>query len=163
MIRMTLNVVPVGQMRARACVRGKHAGTYKAKEQEQREQTLSSVLEPYQPSEPMDGPLVLAVDCMMPIPASWSKRKRQQAKDGLIRPDKTPDADNLAKHLKDVMGQLRFWIDDKQVVDLHVRKWYSDLPRWEVRLERYTPLYLNFRARVSPDQMPLEHSSKEAA
>ncbi len=136
-MKFSLNITPVGQMRARACVRGRHAGTYKAKKQEQREQTLAAMLIEHRPSEPMGGPLVLHVDAHLPIPKSKPNQWKQDAIHGVVRPTTKPDADNLAKHLKDVLGQMQFWGDDKQVVELVVRKWYSDRPRWDVQLEEW--------------------------
>lgn len=70
------------------------------------------------------------------------KEWRTLAAKGWIRPANKPDADNLAKHIKDVLGQVGFWEDDKQVCELVVRKWYLNQPRWVVRLEpcRLAPL-----------------------
>lgn len=135
-MNFTIYTKPVGQMRARSCVRGNRAGTYKAKPQEQREQTLAALLSEHKPAEPMDGPLLLYVNCHFAIPASKPKAWRQGALQGAIRPTVKPDADNLAKHLKDVMTQVGFWQDDKQVVELVVRKWYSLRDRWDVELKQ---------------------------
>ena len=133
-VQFTIYTKPVGQMRARSCVRGKHASTYKAPAQEQREQSLAALLAQHVPTEPMQGPLTLYVNCHFAIPTSKSKRWRQDALCGRIRPTVKPDADNLGKHLKDVMTQVGFWGDDKQVVDLVVRKWYSLRDKWEIEL-----------------------------
>lgn len=133
-MRFEINAKPVGQMRVRACVRGRHAGTYKAPRQAQREQTLAALLAPHVPAEPMTGPLTLYVNCHFAIPPSKPRRWREEALRGMIRPTVKPDADNLAKHLKDVMTDLQFWSDDKQVVELVVRKWYSLRDKWDVEL-----------------------------
>lgn len=42
--------------------------------------------------------------------------------------------DNLAKLVKDALNGV-FWRDDAQVVDLTVKKRYSDVPRTEVMIE----------------------------
>lgn len=133
-MHIVINTKPVGQMRVRACVRGRHAGTYKAPKQEQREQTLAALLAEHAPEAPLEGPLTLYVNAHFAIPASKPKSWRQAALNGQIRPTVKPDADNLAKHLKDVMTQMGFWHDDKQVVELVVRKWYSLTARWEIDL-----------------------------
>ena len=135
-MKFTLYTKPVGQMRARACIRGRHAGTYKAKEQEQREQSLAALLAEHRPPTPLEGPILLYVNCHFAIPSSKSKAWRQEALRGIVRPTTKPDADNLAKHLKDVMTQVGFWHDDKQVVELVVRKWYSLQARWDVEVKR---------------------------
>ena len=158
-MKFTIPIIPVGQMRPRACIRGKHAGVYKAKEQDQAEQTMAAFLFQHRPEYPMEGPLLLYLDCHMPTPKNVHRDKRRHphtgevipmkewltlAAKGWIRPTGKPDADNLAKHIKDVLGQVGFWGDDKQVCELVVRKWYSARPRWEVRLEpcRVAPLGL---------------------
>ena len=45
-----------------------------------------------------------------------------------------PDVDNLSKQLLDAMTRLRFWEDDRQVVELVARKWYDENPRWVVEV-----------------------------
>lgn len=134
-LEFVLPITPVGQMRARSCVRGRHAGTYKAPKQEQQEQTLAALMLPYRPKEPLEGPLLLYVNAVFPIPKSKPKKWRTEALCGRIRPTTKPDADNVAKHLKDVLTQMGFWGDDRQVVDLVVRKWYGLTGKWIVRIE----------------------------
>lgn len=138
-IRFTIDTIPVGQMRARHTARGGFSRTYKAKKQRVREETMAALMAQYAPAEPMDGPLVLVVDCFLPIPKSRPRAWRQDASTGAVRPITNPDADNLAKHIKDVMTQLRFYEDDRQVVDLRIAKWYSDRPRWVVTLRQWEP------------------------
>lgn len=144
-MRITIYTKPVGQMRARACVRGQHASTYKAKEQEQREQTLAALLAPHAPNQPLDGPLLLYVNAHFAMPKSKPKKWVQEALCGRIRHASKPDADNIAKHLKDVMTGLGFWGDDRQVADLVVRKWYGTRDKLVIRLEQ---------ARVAPLGFP---------
>lgn len=81
---------------------------------------------------PFDGPLVLDVIMYMAVPASKPKKFRDAALRGEIRPTMKPDWDNGGK-LTDALN-LIVWIDDKQIVDGRVRKFYSDRPRTEVRV-----------------------------
>lgn len=81
---------------------------------------------------PLDGPVAVAVLAYFPVPASWSKRKREAALSGTTRPAKKPDADNLLKVL-DSLNAVVFR-DDAQIVDASVAKHYSDQPRLEVRV-----------------------------
>jgi Holliday junction resolvase RusA-like endonuclease len=81
---------------------------------------------------PLDGPLVLDVRMFFPVPASWPQKRRAAALSGKERPTVKPDWDNGGK-LTDALN-LIVWIDDKQVVDGRVRKFYSDRPRTEVRI-----------------------------
>ncbi|MDI1263911.1 MAG: RusA family crossover junction endodeoxyribonuclease [bacterium] len=96
---------------------------------------------------PLDGPLALEVDMFMAVPASKPKKWREQALRGAIRPTAKPDWDNGGK-LTDALN-LIVWIDDKQIVDGHVRKFYSDRPRTEIRV-------IPFVASVSNDVLQRE-------
>lgn len=70
------------------------------------------------------GVLVLAV---FPVPGSWSKRKRQEALAGLVRPGVKPDFDNVAKLYCDALNGI-VWEDDKQIVDGRCIKIYGQQP-----------------------------------
>lgn len=134
-IKFTIPIEPVGQMRARHTSAGKFSRTYKAKQQQSAENRLLAFAVEHRPAEPMDGPLEVRIDAYMPIPKSFSRMKRQMAMDGELRPTKRPDADNIAKHLLDCFNGI-FWTDDKNIVGLMVRKFYSDTPRWEVEIKQ---------------------------
>lgn len=82
---------------------------------------------------PLEGPLELDVIMYLAVPASKPKKWRDAALRGEIRPTVKPDWDNGGK-LTDALN-LIVWIDDKQIVDGRVRKWYSDRPRTEVRVK----------------------------
>lgn len=81
---------------------------------------------------PLTGPLKMDVWMFMEIPASWSRKKREAALRGEIRPEVKPDWDNGGK-LTDALN-LIVWIDDKQITDGRVRKRYSDRPRTVVQV-----------------------------
>ena len=79
---------------------------------------------------------IRAVICFyMPIPKSWSKRKKQLAINGDIKPSVKPDIDNLCKAVLDALNGGIAYHDDKQIVELHLSKMYSDHPRTEIELE----------------------------
>lgn len=82
-------------------------------------------------AQPLTEALTVTVTAALPIATSWSKVKQQRARDGLIRPTKRPDVDNFAKTL-DGLNEVVFR-DDSQIVELTVRKVYSDKP--ELRIE----------------------------
>jgi Holliday junction resolvase RusA-like endonuclease len=121
-VKFWLNIEPVGQMRARhGSIRTKGgkviSKTYKHDKQEDRELTLAALMTKYVPEVPLSGPLALRVKAVFSIPASWSQKKKIQAANGELWPTKRPDLDNVIKHVKDVMTDLRFWIDDAHVVE----------------------------------------------
>jgi Holliday junction resolvase RusA-like endonuclease len=80
-----------------------------------------------------EGPLKVCVFAFMAIPASWSKKKQEQARRREIRPTSRPDWDNIAKML-DAFKRV-VWTDDTQVVDCIVRKFFSDDPELVVTVE----------------------------
>lgn len=138
-MKIIVNIVPKGQMRARHGVVKGFSHTYKHKKQAAQEEALMALLGPYQPKEPMQGPLLLGVKAFLPIPVSKPKKWKMLALKGIERPTKKPDLDNLVKHVKDCLSMLRFWGDDKQVVGYlpHTGKYYSDVPRWELEIVEY--------------------------
>jgi Holliday junction resolvase RusA-like endonuclease len=78
---------------------------------------------------PLTGAVDLRISMFMPIPASMSKRLRAAAlaTPPTHFPTQKPDWDNQGKYM-DALKQV-VWVDDKQVVDGHVFKRYSDRPR----------------------------------
>jgi Holliday junction resolvase RusA-like endonuclease len=86
-------------------------------------------------AELLDGPLKVAIDAFFSIPVSRSKKWRQAALDGDARPEKKPDVDNVAKIVMDGLNGI-VWVDDVLIVELTVRKFYSDHPRMVVKVHR---------------------------
>jgi Holliday junction resolvase RusA-like endonuclease len=82
---------------------------------------------------PSEAPLNMEIVAFMGIAASWSKKRQQAARDGLERPTKKPDLDNIVKAVKDGLNGVA-WKDDSQVVRLTAGKYWSDKPRVEVRI-----------------------------
>lgn len=126
-----LPIVPTAQQRARHTRTGR---AYKSAAQEDNERTLEAVLLAHKPEKPFCGPVRLAFTAFMPIPASASKKRRAAMRAGEIGHTVKPDVDNLSKQLLDAMTRLRFWSDDRQVVELVARKRYDECPRWVVEV-----------------------------
>lgn len=82
---------------------------------------------------PEDIPLEVHIDAYFQIPKSVSKKRHEEMRRGSIRPMKKPDADNIAKSICDALNGVAY-ADDKQVIRLVVDKWYSDVPRAEVKI-----------------------------
>jgi len=119
--------------------------TYKDPKQRVYDNKLDALLHfvlQKKPIEPLTGPLMLGVRAYMPIPKNKSKRWKQDAACGLIRPETKPDLDNLIKTIKDRMTGI-FYHDDKQVVEYLPRtgRYYSSHPRWEIELCTWPPEY----------------------
>lgn len=81
---------------------------------------------------PLEGPLRLEMQIVVPIPASWPKKKQAAARAGELRPTGKPDLDNFMKVIDSC--NLVVWIDDGQITDSTLRKTYGDKPRVEIRV-----------------------------
>lgn len=92
---------------------------------------LDALLLPYQPKEPVVGPVALSLAFTWPWRASEPHKRRVL---GRVPHTSRPDADNLAKTLTDRLVALRFLEDDAAVADLHVTKWWGDTPGIAVQL-----------------------------
>lgn len=68
------------------------------------------------------------------VPNSASKKKKAMMLDGIIRPSKKPDMDNVVKVIADSLNNVAYK-DDTQIVDAMVRKFYSDTPRVKVVIQ----------------------------
>ena len=132
-MKFTIPLEPTGQMRARHGVVNGHARTYKHAKQEGRENKFLAFAVQHAPEEPIKSALDVTINAYMPIPKSMPKKARELAISGAIRPAKKPDPDNIGKHALDCMNGI-FWDDDRQIVGLTVRKFYSENPRWEIEI-----------------------------
>ena len=74
-----------------------------------------------------DEELVVIISANFKIPKSASKKKAQMMLDGLVKPTKTPDCDNIAKIVLDALNGCAYK-DDSRVVRLNVEKFYANEP-----------------------------------
>jgi Holliday junction resolvase RusA-like endonuclease len=77
---------------------------------------------------PIIGPVRIELLVELPIPQSWSQRKKAAAITGSIRPVGRPDLDNFTKALFDAINTLVI-CDDAQIVELRAVKRYSASPK----------------------------------
>ena len=80
---------------------------------------------------PYDGAVVLRLCAYRPIPASFSRKKREAAERGEIDPVTKPDVDNFVKLASDALNGIVI-VDDRQIVRLIADKKYSHQPRLEL-------------------------------
>ncbi len=88
--------------------------------------------------KPLTIPLSIDLEINSPIPASWSKKKQQQASLGLILPTTKPDIDNIGKAVLDGMNGV-VYEDDKLIVDIASKKRYSLTPCIKVTIREAMP------------------------
>ena len=82
---------------------------------------------------PDDAALSMEVLVFHPIPKRTSLRKQELMKAEKLRPTVKPDLTNIAKSIEDALNGLAYR-DDSQIVESHIRKYYSDVPRVYVEI-----------------------------
>lgn len=89
----------------------------------------------------INTPCIIQYDAFYPIPSNYNVTDVFLSEIGLIRPsiDK-PDWDNLGKKYCDMYNH-NIWIDDSLVFDAEVHKYYSVLPRVEIKLRYMNCVY----------------------
>ena len=125
---------PVGKGRPKFARRGNFVQAYtpaktKTYEQQIADAARAAMGDKLQTSEPVQ----VNLNVFVPIPASWSKTKRELAQKGVVYPTTKPDIDNVAKAVFDAMNGIVFR-DDKQIVNQLVTKRYSDNQRIDARV-----------------------------
>ena len=126
---------PVGKGRPRFAKRGNFVSTYtpqKTKTYEDEIRMMASAA--MGSSEPLETPVTVAIYIRVGIPKSFSKQKRKDALANIERPTKKPDIDNIAKCFLDAMNGI-VYLDDKQVVSLHITKEYAETPAVDVMVK----------------------------
>jgi Holliday junction resolvase RusA-like endonuclease len=88
----------------------------------------------YAPEALLEGPLQLEVKVYKPSLKSFSKKKKLQAEQRILRPTSKSDVDNYVKGIKDALNKV-IWKDDSQIVSLQASKWYSERLRIEVAIK----------------------------
>ena len=112
-------------------------GTYTPEETKRYEQkVLACFLNEYPRMKPIRNGVNVNITAFFEIPKSYGKARRERILNGLERPTKKPDADNIAKIILDALNG-KVILDDKQVVVLTVKKHYSMIPRVEVLIEEW--------------------------
>ena len=82
----------------------------------------------------LEGEIRANITAYFGIAKSISKTKRADMVRGKIRCTKRPDVDNIAKIVLDSLNGIAY-DDDSQIVELNVKKCYSENPCVEVELE----------------------------
>lgn len=135
MLMYTVYGEPVGKGRPRFVRRGNFTQTYTPAKTKTYEDEIRYMARcAMGASEPLETPVTVAIYIRVEIPKSFSKQKRKDALANIIKPTKKPDLDNIAKCFLDAMNG-HVYLDDKQVVNLHVTKVYSEIGAVEVMVK----------------------------
>jgi Holliday junction resolvase RusA-like endonuclease len=136
-LRIIVPGEPVAKARARVfTVRSRsgatfHRGVTPEKTARKEEHIKLCFQTKYPDFTPLKGPLAVFVYAFVRIPASFSKKKREQALNGTLFPQTKPDVDNYLKLCLDALAGLAFE-DDKQVVWACCHKRYHERPVMEI-------------------------------
>lgn len=135
-LAITIPVAPIPKGRPRTRVVAGHAHVYPPPETARAEEAIRMLLEARVPAGflPFTGPLRVTVTAFLQLPKGIPKRDHDTA-----LPSKRPDIDNFAKLILDAADGL--WIDDGQIVDLHVHKRYAITapPHWALKVTAINP------------------------
>lgn len=135
LVVVTVPGAPIAKGRPRITTRGRFARAYTpAKTRAYEDLIRCQAVEVMKDRPPLDGAITLAVTAFVAMPKGFSKKKRADALDGILKPVTRPDADNYAKAALDGCNGILFR-DDSQVADLIVRKRYSVEPRLVIIME----------------------------
>jgi len=136
-VNFTVPGTPVGKGRPRFARHGAHVVAYTP------DKTVNfEVVVKVMASQAMAGralltrPVSLHIDMFMPVPPSWSRKRRDLAFSGLIGATTKPDVSNVLKAIEDAINGV-VYLDDKQIVGGGFTKQYGLIPRVEVRVQEY--------------------------
>lgn len=128
-INFTVPGVPVAKGRARSFIRAGHVAHYTPDQTARYENLVKLAARQAMGTwEPMQGAVELVLLLHMPVPASWSQKRRAAALSGQVRPTTKPDCSNVLKAVEDAMNGVVF-VDDKQIADVTICKRYSAQPQ----------------------------------
>ena len=135
MTMFTVYGEPVGKGRPRFAKRGNFVSTYTPQKTKTYEDEIRMMARAAMgSSEPLDTPVTVAIYIRVGIPNSFSKQKRKDALENIEKPTKKPDADNVLKCFLDAMNGI-VYLDDKQVVNIHLTKVYAETPAVDVMVK----------------------------
>lgn len=135
-VKFTVLGNPVGKGRPRFSRQGKYVRTYTPDKTASYENLIKTEYRRQCHDYMFDSDVALDVriKAYFEIPQSKPKKAKSAMLFHLLRPMKKPDVDNIVKCVLDA-GNGIIYHDDKQVVDLQVRKFYSSNPRMEISIK----------------------------
>lgn len=90
-------------------------------------------IRPHSPKEPLLGCISLCLTFYLPIPKHIKGIEREQMINGVIKPYKRPDVDNLAYIVTNAMKGI-VYKDDSQICDMTLLKRYSESPKTVIKV-----------------------------
>ena len=126
---------PVAQGRPRFSRQGGFVKAYDPAKSRDYKQYVRLVAAKDAPDAPVTGAVLLSVKIYRALPKSMSKKKREAALAGKLRPTTRPDVSNVVKGVEDALKGL-WYVDDSQIVGYGtLGKWYDKQPRIEITMQ----------------------------
>ena len=122
---------PIGKGRPKFARRGNFVSTYTPAKTRNYEDIIKAAATEAMTEPPIETPISVFVYIAVPVPVSYSKKRKASCLLGIEKPVKKPDIDNVAKCFLDAMNGI-VYKDDSQVVSLHVTKEYGTVGMVEV-------------------------------
>lgn len=136
--KLTALIEPKPKERPRGTIINGHVRIYTPQTTEKYEKQVRTAWIRENGEIPIDGPVVVRVHLGMKIPRSTTKTKKALMLARKERPTVKPDADNCAKSILDALNGVAYR-DDNQIVDLIVRKFYTEIPCIKVVVSEWVP------------------------
>lgn len=121
-IRFRVDGEPKGQPRVRAVRRGSHAGVFTPGTADGWKSCVKMAALPHRPEAPIDAAVGVRLIVLFKRPGRLMRAKTPA---GRLRHTGAIDADNAAKAVLDALTDIGLWVDDRQVCELRVEKWYA--------------------------------------
>ena len=135
MINFTVYGEPQGKARPRFRKVGNFVQTYTPQKTKSYEDEIKMFARAAMgSSNPLETPVDLYLYIRKGIPASYSKKRKKDCLEGKERPTSPSDIDNIAKAFMDAMNGV-VYKDDRQVVELHATKVFSEVSCVEVLIK----------------------------
>ena len=130
---------PVGKGRPKFARRGNFVATYTPTKTRDYEDTIrEAATRAMGASPPLETPVACYFYITMPIPESYSKKRREACLANNERPMKKPDVDNIVKAFLDSLNKI-VYKDDSQVCSLKATKVYGIEGKVEVLVREDLP------------------------
>lgn len=130
----TIYGTPVAKARARTVFRGGKVRSFTPKKTVDWENSIRGQSLKYKPKTPSTGEISIEIIAYRQLLKSFSKKKRSQAIEGILRPSTKPDLDNIFKSVTDALEGL-YYVNDSQIVDIKASKFYSENPGIVIMIE----------------------------
>lgn len=121
---------PVPKGRPKFSTRGGYVKAYTPQKTAEYEKKVADTFRDCFPDHkliPRDVPLEVEVAIIKPIPKSFTKAQKKEAKEQKLFPTKKPDVDNYLKAIFDALNGVA-WEDDAQIICASVGKFYGEEP-----------------------------------